>query len=87
MSLPIVAEFMSIIARGGDALKRDLSLFEEGFNFYNNALELISSTGDLGEIDQHKSEFAQALQNIANLGETINEDAFKGYTVAGWVSL
>ena len=69
------------------ANKRDLNLFEEAFNFYENALELISSTGDLGEIDQHKSEFAQALQRIANLGEQTNEEAFFPFLVKAYQGL
>jgi len=67
--------------------KRDLSLFEEAFNFYNNALELITSTGDLGEIDQHKSEFAQALQKIANLGEQTNEEAISPFLIKAYQGL
>ena len=58
------------------ASKRDLDLFEESFNFYNNAIELISSTGNQGEIEQVKNEFAQALLKIASLGDQIREETF-----------
>ncbi len=61
------------------ASKRDLNLFEEAFNFFNNALELISSTGNQGEIEQLKSEFAQALHKIASLGDRIRDDAFNPF--------
>ena len=69
------------------ANKRDLSLFEEAFNFFDNALELISSTGDLGEIDQHKSEFAQALQKIANLGEQTNDETISPFLIKAYQGL
>ncbi len=67
--------------------KRDMRLFEEAFNFYNNALELISSTGDLGETDQHKSEFAQALQNITNLGEQTNDETIYPFLIKAYQGL
>ena len=69
------------------ANKRDFSLFEEAFNFYENALELISSTGDLGEIDQHKSEFAQSLQKIANLGEQTDEETIFPFLIKAYQGL
>lgn len=61
------------------ASKRDLNLFEEAFNFFNNALELISSTGNQGEIEQVKNEFAQALHKIASLGDQIKDEAFNPF--------
>jgi hypothetical protein len=63
------------------ASMRDINLFEEAFNFYNNALELISSMGDQGEIDQVKSEFAQALHKIADLGDQINDETFDPFLI------
>ena len=63
------------------ASKRDLNLFEEAFNFFNNALELISSTGNQGEIEQVKNEFAQALHKIASLGDQIKDEAFNPFLI------
>ncbi len=69
------------------ASKRDLNLFEESFNFYINAIELISSTGNQGEIEQVKSEFAQALLKIASLGDQIRDEAFNPFLVKTFQTL
>ncbi len=63
------------------ASKRDINLFEEAFNFFNNALELITSTGNQGEIEQVKNEFAQALHKIASLGDQIKDEAFNPFLI------
>jgi hypothetical protein len=63
------------------ASMRDFNLFEESFNFYNSALELITSTGNQAEIDQVMSEFAQSLQKIASLGDQINDETFNPFLI------
>jgi hypothetical protein len=69
------------------ASKRDLNLFEESFNFYNNAIELISSTGNQGEIEQVKNEFAQSLLKIALLGDKIRDEAFNPFLIKTFQTL
>jgi len=63
------------------ASKRDMSLFEEAFNFYNNAVELVSTTGNQDDIDQIKSEFAQDLHKISELGEQIKDNDFNPFMI------
>lgn len=52
--------------------KRDINIYEEAFNFYKNALELIQSTGNQNEIEQIRQEFAKLLIQI-----TTNEQNYK----------
>ena len=61
------------------ARKKDLKTFEEGFNFYNNALEIITATGIQSEIDQVMSEFAQTLIKIITKPENIKNPEFKPF--------
>jgi len=61
------------------ARKKDFKTFEEGFNFYNNALEIITATGIQSEIDQVMSEFAQTLIKIITKPENIKNPEFKPF--------
>ena len=63
------------------ASKREIKLFEQAFSFYNNALELVASTGNQGEIEQVKSEFAQALIKIVELGDQIQDESFNPFLI------
>ncbi|MHA1291736.1 MAG: hypothetical protein ACTSQJ_03595 [Promethearchaeota archaeon] len=58
------------------ASKRDINTFNEGFNFYNNAIEIVLATGNQGEIDQVRSEFAQTLFKVLEMSEKINDSSF-----------
>ncbi len=69
------------------ASKREIRLFEQAFSFFNNALELVSSTGNQAEIDQLKSEFAQSLHKIASLGDQINDESFNPFLIKTFQAL
>ncbi len=58
------------------ANKRDLKTFEEGFNFYKNALDIMTSVGNQDEIDRTKSEFAQLLFKILTKTENSKDNSF-----------
>ena len=67
------SNYLMVVRRFQNAMKvalydgageMNIKTFEEGFNFYKNALGILNSTGDQAEIDQHKSELAQTLIQI-----------------------
>lgn len=67
--------------------KRDLKTFEEGFNFYNSALEIINATGNQSEIEQVMSEFAQILIKITTNTENANDSNFEPFALKACKSL
>ncbi len=71
---------MTVMILAG-AKKRDFKTFEEGFNFYNNALTMTISIGNQTEIEQVKNEFAQALFKILKMSKEINDDEFKPFLI------
>ncbi|TFF90243.1 MAG: hypothetical protein EU548_04015 [Promethearchaeota archaeon] len=55
--------------------KMDIETFNEGFNFFENAITMLASTGNEAEIEQIKSELAQTLIKIVVKGrEAKNEE-------------
>ena len=76
------SNYLMVVRRFQNAMKvalydgageKNIKTFEEGFNFYKNALSILNSTGNQAEIDQHKSELAQTLIQIVT--NTESEDA------------
>ncbi len=67
--------------------KRDIKIYDEGFNFYNSALEIISATGNQSEIDQVKTEFAHALIKIITKTENTNDPEFEPFAFRACKSL
>lgn len=61
--------------------KKNLDTFQEGFNFYNNALKMIASTGNEAEIEQLKSELAQTLIKIVMKARELKDDSLKPFTI------
>lgn len=58
------------------AQKRNFETFQEGFNFYHNALEILESTGNKAEVDQLKSEFSKRLMSIISKEENRKDPKF-----------
>ena len=61
------------------AKKRDLETFNEGFNFYNNAIAMLASSGNRAEIDQTKNEFAQVLLKVLTLSDAEEDEEFRPF--------
>lgn len=61
------------------ATKKNFKIYEEGFNFYKNGLEILASTGNQAEIEQYKSELAQILIKIVTDTEHIGDSDFQPY--------
>ncbi|MGV9171491.1 MAG: hypothetical protein ACOC35_02825 [Promethearchaeia archaeon] len=56
--------------------KRNFETFEEGFSFYENALEILQSTGNKAELDQLKSEFSKLLMDIISADKNKRDPKF-----------
>lgn len=69
------------------ANKMDLKTFEDGFNFYNNALEIVISTGNHAEIEQLKNEFVQTLIKILTTTKNVNNKDFLPFAYRACKSL
>ncbi|MHA1146941.1 MAG: hypothetical protein ACTSR8_01720 [Promethearchaeota archaeon] len=61
--------------------KKNLDTFQEGFNFYDNALKMLTSTGNEAEIDQLNSELAQTLIKIVIRARELSDDSLKPFIV------
>jgi len=57
--------------------KRDIDLLNQGFEFYKNAVAMTSATGNLGEVEQVRKEFAEVLFKVLMMAKEFKDD--KGF--------